>query len=557
MADSRIPSLPVELLINVASNLVRGADLCSLTLVNIPCNYAATLILYADIALDNPSVTRQILDTLNRPSMLCSFQRDLPSFIRSFVIDWGVWYADDNSSDKVHPDDFIITDESDLQAEVYMPTPKGVPRNGLRAALENAVLRMYNLRRFSCWESFMFTPKTFACLVAGPAAQTLQELGVTMEDWRLPPYRFSSDSARPTCPHLRKVHFILPCRQLDWDNSIGYVGHLLKTSALHLESLALDLSSFHTDLQAPKLFSTMSNFRNLEVLRLPAVTDLSSIYPAPNLQCLQLNCDYWRVGYGGARGMRSLPSSHYPRLEQLYCSHIDLPAFLPADTDTRRPIRGVFLDEASYDLEGGTAGRSRVPLYSGDLEKSLRCLRNSAVPVTELNIYLERVDVLKLREVLPYIRHLKQFIIVTGQRPKRVSGLPSSPVSPKFRLTSYSCVIADVAEESASTWQDDVRAYAAPPHVPPLYHCTSTQPVVMLAERVRLLLLRAAGDLSPGVRQTCTVASARHAHDWIGVGQAGERHLGYCRGLGVLIKRPSVRFQSGCLGSVSILALFQ
>ncbi|PIL34068.1 hypothetical protein GSI_03779 [Ganoderma sinense ZZ0214-1] len=54
------------------------------------------------------------------------------------------------------------------------------------------------------------------------------------------------------------------------------------------------------------------------------------------------------------------------------------------------------------------------------LEEILRCLPNSAVPVTELSLYLERIDVVALREILPFIRHLEQFIIITRYRPRRL-----------------------------------------------------------------------------------------------------------------------------------------
>ncbi|KAI1785386.1 hypothetical protein LXA43DRAFT_144484 [Ganoderma leucocontextum] len=425
MDDSHLPSLPVELLINVASNLTTVADLCSLALVNFPCNYASTSILYADITLNNPYATRKCLDTLNRPSTLCSFQRDLPSFILSFVVDWGVWYADeDQGSDNILVDDMIIRDKSDLHAELYMPTPWGVPRNGLRAALESALLRMHNLHRFSCWESFMFTPRTFARLVAGPASPSLQELGATMEDWRLPPYRFGLDESRPTCPQLRKVQFILPSKQLDWDNCKHYVAHLLKTSAARLESVVLDPSSFCTNLDAPELFSEIRSWPALKILRLPTATDLSLVPHAPGLQCLHLDCDYSRITQDGITGRRSLPSSLYPRLERLYCSHVDLPAFLPADTDTCAPIHAVFLDEAVYGLDGGT-GHSRLPLQlssynSTALEETLRCLPNSAVPVTELSLYLLDIDIAELHRILPYVRHLEHFVIVTATAPQNL-----------------------------------------------------------------------------------------------------------------------------------------
>ncbi len=171
---------------------------------------------------------------------------------------------------------------------------------------------MHNLQRFSCWESFIFTPGTFARLVAGPTAPSLQELGATMEDWPLPPYRLSLDESRPTCPQLRKVHFILPRRQVDWDNCRDYVAYPLKTSAAHLETLALDLSSSRTDLHAPELFSGIRSLQALEVLRLPTATDLASIPRAPGLQCLQLDCDHSRIGRDGITGRRSLPSSLTP-----------------------------------------------------------------------------------------------------------------------------------------------------------------------------------------------------------------------------------------------------
>ena len=318
MDDSRVPSLPVELLINVASKLTRVADLYSFALVNVPCNYASTSVLYFDITLGNSYATRKCLDTLTRSSTLCSFQRDLPSFTRSFVVDWGAWYADeDQGSDEVLAGDMIIPDKSDLQAESYMPTFQGVPRNGLRPTLENAVLRMHKLHRFACWESFMFTPKAFARLVAGPAALSLRVLEATMEDWRLPPYRLSLDNAMPMCSRLQKIHFILPSHQVDWDNCMGYVGRLLKTSATLLESLALDLSTSHTHVHVPELFSEIKSFPVLDVLRVPTATDLLSTPRTHALQCLQLNCDHSRIGRDGITGRRSLPSSPYPRLKTL------------------------------------------------------------------------------------------------------------------------------------------------------------------------------------------------------------------------------------------------
>ena len=151
MDDSRVPSLPVELLINVASKLTRVAGLYSFALVNVPCNYASTSLLYFDITLENPYAIRKCLDTLTRPSTVCSFQRDLPSFTRSFVVDWGTWCADeDQGSDEVLAGDMIVPDKSDLHAEFYMAAPQGVPRNGLRLTLENTVLRMHKLHRFAC-----------------------------------------------------------------------------------------------------------------------------------------------------------------------------------------------------------------------------------------------------------------------------------------------------------------------------------------------------------------------------------------------------------------------
>lgn len=158
----------------------------------------------------------------------------------------------------------------------------------LSLSFGNVVLRIYNVRRFSCWELFIFTPKTFARLVAGPAAQTLQGLGATME-WRLPPYRLSLDSARPTCPYLRKVHFILPCRQLAWDNCIGYVGHLLKISAPHLESLALDLSSFSTDHQSAE-----------QVPGSPVYAHLDRYQQIPDHECFLRR---YREGFSGHLGI--------------------------------------------------------------------------------------------------------------------------------------------------------------------------------------------------------------------------------------------------------------
>ena len=207
----------------------------------------------------------------------------------------------------------------------------------------------------------------------------------------------------PMCSRLRKMHFILPSQQVDWDNCMGYVGRLLKTPATLLESLAFDLSTFHTHLYVPELFSDVKSLPALNVLRLPTATDVLPTPRAHALQCLQLNCDHSRIGRDGITGpgRRSLPPSLYPRLERLYCSHVDLPSFLPADTDARRPIHAVFLDEAVYGLDGGM-GHSRallplLPFSSMALEEILRCLPNSAVPVTELSLYLNHIDVVELR----------------------------------------------------------------------------------------------------------------------------------------------------------------
>ena len=55
------------------------------------------------------------------------------------------------------------------------------------------------------------------------------------------------------------------------------------------------------------------------------------------------------------------------------------------------------------------------------MEEILRCLLNSAVPVTELNLYLDHIDIVELRQVLPYVRYLEQFIIVMEHHPRKVS----------------------------------------------------------------------------------------------------------------------------------------
>lgn len=184
MSHSLLASLPVELLIDVASHLSEAADLHSLALVNVTLNHASTFVLYGDIVLRYPTPTRRCLEVLNYDPKSCAFERDLPSLVRSFVVDWGVWYADGAPPADCGMGSRIV-DEADARAELYMPTPYGVPKNGLRSSLERAVLRMRNVRRFSCWESFLVTPPTFAGLVAGPAGQSLRVLGVTMEDWPL------------------------------------------------------------------------------------------------------------------------------------------------------------------------------------------------------------------------------------------------------------------------------------------------------------------------------------------------------------------------------------
>ncbi|KAI0674574.1 hypothetical protein C8Q78DRAFT_1076196 [Trametes maxima] len=371
---------------NVGQHL-RPHDLCTLLLTDKSCNKILTPTLYRTVLLDQPVRFLRCLRTLSAPPGTHAFRRDLATLVHHFTI---------QNAD--------ILDL--LSSEV----------GALGSALFSCLLRMDNLRHFSCSVPLPFALGVFGSLTNGshPKLESIDLILPKQKDPCpiLPIQRSAVMSARH--PELRRFKLDI------WEHLpttlIYCVLTFLRNHAHSIRSLGLtsSLSKPGTGVGiVASLIPSDAVFPALAELEIVGLT-IFSWHPAlqntTTIKSLYIHED---EPERGPDTKFNLPPESFPSLQVLTCPNAMVPVFLPENTTHRRPIYAVRLNEASYGMESMD--------YNGDqsdweeLLVLLPHLRFSAVPVTELSLTVWDLSIEDLRRVVPYLHDLEKLVIVVDE----------------------------------------------------------------------------------------------------------------------------------------------
>ncbi|KAI0335700.1 hypothetical protein GY45DRAFT_1316396 [Cubamyces sp. BRFM 1775] len=391
-----LSALPAELL-DAIGQVTRDSDLPSLLLGCKAINHALTPLLYASITPNGFATMQKCADTLAQDPADHYDERDLATFVRSFIV----------------------------QVQVFKS--KRELRARLARSLEGALVRMLGLRHFVLDSSHLGTPKMCIALARGPA-RTLRTLVFRCEDegrWPDESDPNALDGLRPDFPELTSIALSLNDFHLPaW---FAFFQHMLTSRAGHLRTLSLnnlDVLTLQPFFLNPGAWSALEEL-TLNMQR-PCIS-LADLPHAPSVRKLTLDTEFRVPGdpWLTAEIPGSIPEHLCPNLEHLACPYQLLPLFLPANAQKPRPIRTVRLNHAYFD-PGGEAEDSftmYAPAWE-DVREALSTLPRSAGPVVDLAFYIYNFDAVTFAaEIVDYVKTLERLVIVLYADPRNVRHL--------------------------------------------------------------------------------------------------------------------------------------
>ncbi|KAI0634801.1 hypothetical protein C8Q77DRAFT_1104112 [Trametes polyzona] len=359
--------------------LRRRADLLPLLLVNKLVNAVLTPVLYTDIDLLECASALKCIRTLAAPPSLRAFRRDLPALVQAFVL-------------RVPAEDLPWSPDS----------------HAFGAPLLTCLLRMVNLRHFTCLLPLPFAPSMLALLVSGsrPLLQTI-ELVIPKAREPRPAMRIRLDPDDPAkLPDLRT--FKLDVWQPLEPTLARTVHNLLRSRANTLKSLALTSSLAEEGVDiVNQLLPSNATFTSLEELHIEAsALSHPSLRQTASIKTLSIP--------GSPTDDEDLQDhafihDSFPAIESLACPNSILPAFFPEDVQRRRPIHTLRLNGASYGMRSFD--------YTGDesdwfeLQEFLPLLRHSAVPVRHLSFAVMDLPIEDLPDIVPHLMTLETLVV--------------------------------------------------------------------------------------------------------------------------------------------------
>lgn len=358
-----------ELLHIIGLNAER-ADLPSLALANKILNVGITILLYRDITLDRYRPTSRCMITLSTPPNRLAFGRDLASLVQVM----------------------------DIRDPVIGRHLARSSRGSIAEMLAHAFPRMLNLRRLS---STMKLPRY--TLILRILATTPFE---SLESFKFSPYYpvgedGPAEKLQPFLPVLDtfqvdlrniKVRFVVPVHEA-----------ILCSRAHCLRSLAL--------LSVPNgLLSLLPAFPTLETLEVQASQlNFPCFRHANSVKSLILHDTFDRLD--------TPVEDLFPSLEEISCSALLIPVFLPPTSGRRRPIRTVRLRNATYEKFGDMS--SFLPMsWSTDsptmISQAIAHLQFSASAVTTLSFCMHdlHLAIEVLTELIPHLESIESLLLV-------------------------------------------------------------------------------------------------------------------------------------------------
>ncbi|KAI0360420.1 hypothetical protein OH77DRAFT_680892 [Trametes cingulata] len=356
-SSAGFPLLPTEVIDLIRSTL-SPADLHTLVLVNKAHNMVLTPHLYADIKLLHYPSALQCIMLLDGPSEDNAFGRNLVTLVQSFSL----------GEDTSYPED----------ANYKL----------LASTLVLDVLRMANLKHFSCTLALPYSISLLAALLSG-AVPKLQSLQLTVSDIDIPP---GCDIAHLSLrvPRLRSVK--LDIRDRIPPAVITLIREVLTSRAEALRTLSLFSDDEHYG--PPTVYlPTAAVFSSLEELAISGrALSHPSLRPAPVRTLVVREANSANEPFSMDNNVLRLDPGAFPRLQRLFCYPRMLQAFLPEQTRYRRPIDTIGLNYVSASgsvHEDGCFGTPESHLYIPSPWRSqLQRLRFSRVGVRRLFLHV-------------------------------------------------------------------------------------------------------------------------------------------------------------------------
>ncbi|KAJ8482627.1 hypothetical protein ONZ51_g5244 [Trametes cubensis] len=426
-----LSALPTELLYIIAQ-VSTATDFLSLLLANRNINGALTPLLYGSIILKCYAVAQKCTDTLSNDPTANFDGRDLAACVWSFTVDFqhygmfGEW------------------------------------RVRFRNSLEIALGRMSGLQHFTFYSAYFGTPRTFISALRA-AASTLRTLGFRPDEnvwWEDETDAHVFDEFRLEFPELNSIALTLfDDLAQPW---YAFFQYLLASRSKYLRTLSI--TDYWERLTLAPLLRTTTAWSALEELTLVILNSnfsVADLPPAPNVRKLTIDTLFKVPGKARVRAPipDSIPGHLFPNLEHLACPYQLLPAFLPPDVETQRPIKIVCLDPPYFDpnrrVKWATSRFTDWPLPQwADVRNALTCLPRSAGPVVDLSFCVDGLDAATLGNDLSWTaRSLERLFIALHQDPDNADhlghlGETLFAYTPK--LSTF--VLSDVPKEASFEW---------------------------------------------------------------------------------------------------------
>ncbi|TFK87647.1 hypothetical protein K466DRAFT_662851 [Polyporus arcularius HHB13444] len=389
MSEGLRGTLPVELLTFISS-LVRKADLAALASTSRRLNLIATPYLYADLDLFTYRSALACLMTLaSSPATLAWPGRDLADYVQSLRLrPTCVQY------NPVMLDDF----------------------EQLGRLLSVSVPRMVNLRELDCGpRGLKSVSQVLRALLTSPHPRLESIQLCFLPDSRSSASEATSlDLATHMCdlPRLQTITLFALSR-LSLQDFVS-LRILLNKSASQLRRLTVVTS---TAMDFFELFDERQN-SSLPLLEHLEIRDRDLDNPSctamTHIRSLAIRDDF-----DTPEEFETLPSTAYPALEELLCSHSQVPRFLFPDSASLRPIHTIGLDYTKYERNGGETTEA-IPRWE-HIHFAFEHFRFSAVPIRHLRFYVNRLLIDELQAAMSECPFLESLTMVVWHEPKRAA----------------------------------------------------------------------------------------------------------------------------------------
>ncbi|KAI0323445.1 hypothetical protein GY45DRAFT_1332536 [Cubamyces sp. BRFM 1775] len=331
-----------------------------------------------------------------------------------------------------------------------------------RNSLEISLGRMSGLQHFTFYSAYFGTPRTFIPAMRA-AASTLRTLGFRPEEnvwWEDQTNARVFDKFRPEFPELTSIALTLfDDLAKPW---YAFFEYLLASRSPYLR--ALSISDYWERLTLGPLLRTTTAWPMLQELAISILNSSFSVAdlpPAPNVRRLTIDTLFKVPGKARVRVPipDSIPAYLFPNLEYLSCPYQLLPAFLPSNAETARPIKTVRLDPPYFDpnrrVKWATSRFTDWPLPQWeDVRIALSCLPRSTGPVVDLSFCVDGLDAETFGgELVQVARTLERLFIALHRDPDNIDHLGNLGKilfahTPK--LSSFA--LSDVPKEASFEW---------------------------------------------------------------------------------------------------------